>query len=95
MITVIAHYRVQPGSADVVRELLAGHSRQSEAEPGCLGFWAHQDTEDPDRFALYERYQSAEAFAEHRQSEHFHTNIEGMLVPLLLERSWRVYGPRL
>jgi len=95
MITVIAHYRVRPGAADVVRELLTGHSRQSEAEPGCLLFWAHQDADDPDRFALYERYLSAEAFAEHRASAHFHTNIEATLVPLLLERVWQVYGARL
>ena len=95
MIIVIAHYRVQVGAADLARELLARHAEQSEAEPGCLGFWAHQDTEDPNRFVLYERYESADAFAEHRQTEHFRTNIERSLAPLLLERSWRVYGPRL
>ena len=95
MVTVIAHYRVKPGAADVVRELLAGHSQQSEAEPGCLLFWAHQDADEPDRFALYERYVSAAAFAAHRESAHFRTNIETRLAPLLLERNWRIYGPRL
>lgn len=32
------------------------------------------------------------AFAAHRPTEHFRVNIERTLVPMLLEREWRVYG---
>lgn len=95
MIAVIAHYRTPAEAADAVRQLLARHSRASEAEPGCQCFLAHQATEDATRFALYEVYDDVEAFRTHRESAHFHTNIEQTLAPLVLERTWRVYGPAL
>jgi hypothetical protein len=37
------------------------------------------------RFFLYETYDSAEAFAEHRRSQHLRQNIETMRAPLLIE----------
>jgi quinol monooxygenase YgiN len=92
MITVIAHYRTRSDKADQVRALLAQHSRTSAAEAGCLRFTAHQDAEDPTRFALYESYVDDAAFAAHRRTEHFRINIEQTLVPMLEEREWRVYG---
>ena len=92
MITVIAHYRTHPDKADEVRALLARHSRASAAETGCIQFLAHQDTEDPARFALYETYEDDAAFAAHRRTNHFRVNIEQTLVPMLMEREWRVYG---
>lgn len=95
MITVIAHYRSNPEATDDVRRLLAQHARVSEAEPGCRAFRAHQDVDDPSRFALYEVYDDVDAFESHRRSTHFRANIEQTLVPLLQEREWRVYGPRL
>jgi quinol monooxygenase YgiN len=92
MITVIAHYRARPETADEVRALLARHSRTSAAEAGCIQFLAHQDSEDPARFALYETYEDDAAFAAHRRTTHFRVNIEQRLVPMLVERHWRVYG---
>lgn len=94
-VTVIALYRTREDSVDQVRQLLAQHSVDSEAEPGCRLFLAHQDLEDPTRFALYEEYDSQAAFEEHRGSPHFRENIEGLLVPMLTERAWRRYGQRL
>jgi quinol monooxygenase YgiN len=95
MIIVIAHYRTQPNSAETLRELLVRHSQESESETGCLHFLAHQDLDDPTRFALYEAYENAEAFDAHRRTEHFRTKIEKTLLPLLVEREWHRYGPRL
>jgi quinol monooxygenase YgiN len=90
--TVIAHYRCHPGQAEQVRALLARHSGASVAEPGCLQFFAFQDAEDPERFALCEAYEHEAAFAAHRRTEHFRVNIEDTLAPMLAEREWRVYG---
>jgi quinol monooxygenase YgiN len=95
LITVIAHYRTSSDKADEVRALLARHSKASTEEPGCLEFTAVQDADDPTRFALYERYVDEAAFDAHRQTEHFRVNIEQTLVPLLVERNWRAYGPPL
>ena len=92
MITVIAHYRTRRDAADQVRALLERHARASAAEAGCIGFLAHQDREDPARFALYETYEDDAAFAAHRRTDHFRVNIEQTLVPMLVEREWRVYG---
>ena len=93
MITVIAHYRTTPAGVAEVRRLLAEHSRVSQAEPGCRCFLAHQGSDDATYFALYEVYDDLEAFQAHRSSAHFRRNIEQTLVPLLLQRQWRLYGP--
>jgi quinol monooxygenase YgiN len=95
MITVVAHYRTRPGTTGQVRDLLRRHAAASEAEDGCQMFHAHQAVEDPTVFALYEMYDSKEAFAAHRASEHFRVNIEQTLVPLLIERDWTVFSERL
>jgi quinol monooxygenase YgiN len=92
LITVIAHYRVRPDAVDAVRALLARHAADSQTEAGCVQFLAHQSTQDATLFALYEVYDSPEAFAEHRETKHFRANVEAELVPMLLERTWRVYG---
>ena len=80
MITVIAHYTAAAGAADAVRQLLARHAAASPAEPGCLQFDAHQGIDNPDEFALVERYESQAAFAEHRRTSHLRRNVETELV---------------
>lgn len=90
MITVIATYRTAPDAAQAVAGLLARHAVASEQEPGCRQFLAYQAMDDPTRFFLHETYDSAEAFAEHRRSDHFKQNIETTLAPLLIEREWHV-----
>jgi quinol monooxygenase YgiN len=92
MFTVIATYRTTPADARAVAKLLARHAAASEREPGCRQFSAHQAVDDPTRFFLYETYDSAEAFAEHRRTEHFQHNIEGTLAPLVIEREWHACG---
>lgn len=88
MFTVIATYRTTPESARAVADLLAKHAVTSEQEPGCRQFLAHRALDDPTRFFLYETYDSDEAFAAHRRSEHFRQNIEQTLAPLLIKRQW-------
>jgi quinol monooxygenase YgiN len=95
VITVVAHYTVRADAVATVRDLLGRHAAASQQESGCIQFLAHQALDDPTRFALYEVYESAEAFAAHRETEHFRTNVEGTLLPLLVERSWTTFGPPL
>ena len=92
MITVIAHYTAAAGAADAVRQLLAGHAAASRDEPGCLQFDAHQGIDNPDEFALVERYESQAAFAEHRRTPHLRRNVETELVVLFTARSRRCPG---
>ena len=95
MFTVIASYRTLPQHVDAVADLLARHAATSEQEPGCIRFLAHQATDDPTRFFLYETYESQEAFEQHRVTDHFAQNIETVLAPLLIEREWHACSPPL
>lgn len=88
MLIVIALYLVHPGAADEVEEILGRHAATSAAEDGCLQFTAHRSVDDPDRFALYEAYADEAAFVKHRSTRHFRENIEEMVAPLLVERTW-------
>ena len=91
MLTVIAQYKARPGTGDEVAEVLALHVAATRAEPGCLEFVALRADDDPDRFALYERYVDEEAFQTHRATPHFRTYVEGRIVPLLEERTFQRY----
>ena len=66
MITVIAHYTAAAGPP--TPPATARQARLPRAEPGCLQFDAHQGIDNPDEFALVERYESQAAFAEHRRT---------------------------
>jgi autoinducer 2-degrading protein len=44
--------------------------RSINDEPGCLRFDVFQDSDDGDRFVLYEVYTSEEAFQEHLATPH-------------------------
>ncbi len=91
MIVVIARYRTLPGTGDEVAAILARHVGPTRAEPGCLTFTANRSADDPDRFALYERYVDEDAFQAHRRTPHFRMFIEQGVVPLLEERVWERY----
>ncbi len=52
--------------------VLMHNARESvRVDPGCLRFDVSQHTDDPNRWVLYEVYESPEAHALHRQSPHF------------------------
>ena len=91
MVTVVAQYRVKAGRGDAVADALRQHVGATRAEAGCLSFVAYRADDDPDRFLLYEQYVDESAFEEHRQTPHFARYIDGIVVPLLEERSWQRY----
>ncbi|MGD0810668.1 MAG: putative quinol monooxygenase [Acidimicrobiales bacterium] len=86
MLTVIARYKAQTGMGDLVATTLAKHVAATRTEPGCLQFVAYRSQKDPDQFVLYEQYVDDAAFEAHRQTPHFHSYVEGIIVPLLSER---------
>ena len=92
MLTVVATDRTGPGATRGVADLLARHAAASEQDAGCRQFLVHQALDDPARFFLYETYDSAEAFAEHRRSQHFRQTLETMRAPLLIERECGLAG---
>ena len=91
VVTVIARYRARPGEGDAVAATLVHHVAATRAEPGCVQFDAYRSADDPDEFALYERYVDEPAFESHRASPHFQRYILGDVVPRLAERTWHRY----
>jgi quinol monooxygenase YgiN len=91
VVTIVARYRAKPGAGDGVAEALARHVAATRAEPGCVQFDACRSKDDPDEFVLYEKYVDDAAFESHRESPHFMEFIVGTVVPVLAERSWKVY----
>ena len=78
---VIANAVPKPGNESKVKELLHGMVAPSLAEPGVLTYDLHE-TLDGKSFHLFERYESAAAFAAHKASAHFQSL--GKVLPDLL-----------
>lgn len=72
MFTVIVTMDVVPERRDEFVAGLQANVRSTLSEPGCLRFDVHCRVEDPNRFVLYELYESEKAFFEgHRQAPHY------------------------
>jgi quinol monooxygenase YgiN len=70
MITVIAHYTAATGAADAVRHCSPGTRLPHVPSRAACSSTAHRGIDNPDEFALVERYVSQAAFAEHRRTPH-------------------------
>ena len=69
---MIVECNVKPEKRDEFLKVIEHDAVHSEHdEPGCLRFDVVVDNDDPDHYLFYEVYRDAEAFAAHRDSEHF------------------------
>src|ERR1700754_1423095 len=68
---VIAHHTMRPGTETEVLALVAELIAAARTEPGNLAFDAYRKVDDPRSYVLLERYASRDAFAAHRETEHF------------------------
>lgn len=71
MIVTCVHIQVKP---DHLEDFIRASSRNHEGsirEPGNLRFDLLQCSNDPTRFLLYEAYESEEAAAAHKDTEHY------------------------
>jgi quinol monooxygenase YgiN len=83
----IARYVVPEENREEVLELLRQVASASRQEPGNIAFDIFQSVDDPARIVLLERYASRDAFAAHRETDHFHDMVLARIVPLLAERT--------
>jgi quinol monooxygenase YgiN len=62
-----------PGRGGEVATAIAGTGAVglTRAEPGCLGYEVSQDSDAPDRFVAYERWQNLAALRAHLGTAHF------------------------
>lgn len=81
-----ATWTAQQGSADIVRDALAGLSPSSREEPGNLYYQAYQDPQEPNVFRIFEVYVDEDAFKAHGQTEHFQKWALNQAIPALESR---------
>jgi quinol monooxygenase YgiN len=88
---VIAWHTIASGAEPEVLALLPRLIAATRAEPGCVSFDAYRRIDDESSYVLLERFVSAEAFAEHRETAHFHDLVEGQIAPHLTSRVYETF----
>ncbi|WP_424934493.1 antibiotic biosynthesis monooxygenase [Amaricoccus macauensis] len=73
MFVQIVTIEIMPGARDAFLEAMQANCKGSRAEPGNLRFDILGDPEDPNRFTIYEVFESAEALDHHRKTAHYAT----------------------
>ncbi len=85
-IALHATFTALPGKADDVATLLAKYAELVREEPGNLLFEAHQHSDEPERFFVYETYLDETAFHEHLGHTAGH-EFNTRLSPLIMEQT--------
>jgi quinol monooxygenase YgiN len=88
---VAAIWRAKPGEADRITEVITTMTPLSRAEPGNLFYQAQVNPENPEEFFLYEQYQDAQAYEDHKNTPHFQKHVFGHAIEYLAERSVKTY----
>ena len=73
MLIVQVHAHVRPEFADAFKAASVENARASVREAGIARFDVIQQADDPTRFILVEVYRTAEAPAQHKETEHYKT----------------------
>jgi quinol monooxygenase YgiN len=85
-IVVVARWLLSDDTVDGVLSLLADVSKQSIAEPGCLGYDVFRSVDVVGELLLVERYRDDASIVAHRASKHYQELVVQQIVPLLKER---------
>jgi quinol monooxygenase YgiN len=99
-VTVLVEYRALPGQVErALAEIEGLVATVVETEPDCLGIRLLQDSADPERLLLVERWSSREAYlGPHRETPHLRAFIAGAAAFLAGPpdiRIWRELAERL
>jgi quinol monooxygenase YgiN len=73
----------QAGDVPVVKEMLSQCGRMSRAEPGCLQFDVCHVRDTPQTFLLCERWESEQAWKDHKEREAVQTIYLPRVLPLV------------
>ena len=83
---VTAFWETNPGEETTIAELLRSFLPQAQKEKGVKQFQIHQNAAKPREFFFYEVFADEAAFAEHQQTDHFKTIIQGQALAKLAKR---------
>lgn len=87
MFAVIVHFEVNPDRFAEFMPLMEANARASLAdEPGCQRFDVLTDPAQPNQVALYEIYDSGDAFQAHLKTPHF-LEFDRTVAPMLVSKS--------
>ncbi|MCV7424790.1 antibiotic biosynthesis monooxygenase [Mycobacterium yunnanensis] len=92
VVVIVAHWQTSADDLDTVLGFVAELTPRSLAEPGCLGYEALQDADDPTRLVLVERYRDRAALEAHLASPHYQELVVGGVRPLLTDRRVSTLG---
>lgn len=90
MFIQIVTIEIEPGGRDRFMEAFRINCAGSRAEPGNVRFDVLVDPEDPNRFTIYEVFESVDALEAHRHTDHYKTCRE-MIDPITVDGSRRYY----
>ena len=71
MIILQVHIHVKPEFTEAFRSATIDNARHSSQEPGIARFDFLQDSDDPNRFSLWEVYYNEEGVAAHKLTAHY------------------------
>lgn len=83
---VTAFWETNPGEESTIAELLRKFLPQAQKEKGVKQFQIHQNAAEPRKFFFYEVFADDTAFADHQQTDHFKTIIQGQALAKLAKR---------
>lgn len=69
-LTVIAHITTDPAKTERFIEAFCENIINVHEEPGCLHYTLHRNQAEPEKLVVVERWESAEALAEHAVAPH-------------------------
>lgn len=72
-----------PSNTATVRDLLAQACQLSRAESGCVRFEVFHSQSDPQKFLLCERWESEQAWKDHRNEKAFTEIYQPQVLPLV------------
>ena len=70
MIIVSGEFIFEPGQDDAVRAAMIDMMNETAKEDGCLHYRFYRDVEHPDRYHVYEEWESASHLGAHANSAH-------------------------
>ena len=73
MIVTCVHVHVKPDKIEDFKKVTKANHDESVKEPGNLRFDLLQDVRVPEKFMIYEAYESEEAAAAHKNTAHYTT----------------------
>jgi quinol monooxygenase YgiN len=83
---ITAFWETNAGEEGAVAELLRTFLPQAQKEPGVKQFQIHQNAAKPREFFFYEVFANEAAFADHQQTGHFKSIIQGQALAKLAKR---------